>query len=246
MRNLTTAACILCALLGAALSVLPGDARSKHADNFFSPPTAQGQESPKFKDRPQPQNSSGMVSADGEMPRQDMITSIPSLTEAQRKAIRELFVESRKQTQPLNDQIGVIEKQVKAAAATKEKISAPKAVASTPSASSTPATPSASSTPATPSTSSTPVTPPTPSPSATPSAPPSETAQLSVDVLNAELSGLKQAVKDKANKLSQQINGVLTSDQMSELEAMRKGTLIIGSGAESMRSGGGEPSKQKN
>jgi hypothetical protein len=269
-------------LLNAGVSSLPVEARSKNADSFFSAPDTAGKEIPSFKDRPQSaQNSTGMVSAEGEMPRQDIINSLPSLTEPQRKAIRELFDQSRKAVQPLNDQIGVLEKQVKLATDSTEKKAtalpntalknAVPANASSTNAAAANATALKNAVPANASSTNAAVANATALKNAVPASASStnaavanstaskiavapntipstaaapESAQLPIEVLNAELSGLKQAVKDGATKLSHQIAAILTASQVSELEAMRRGTLIIGKGGDSMPAGAAAPARQ--
>lgn len=181
------------------------------------------------------------VAPDGEMPKFQDMMAIPSLTGDQRKQINQFFQDCRSVTQPLNEEQRALEARQKELKAENDKAkAAAKAEADRLKAAKAPAAPAKLADQAPMKVSNLELDKGTavPTPSATPDkkADAAEkqkenfeamASHMSSPEIDARLPVLKTQTKDEYNKLTQKIAGVLTSDELGELDQMRRGTLMI-------------------
>jgi hypothetical protein len=105
-----------------AAPVLTASGKTKPIDDFFTTPETKLSPAPVFASRtPRPANPSALGLEDGEMPRQEIIGTLPTLTEDQRKQMRKYFDDMNKQNRAVTDQIPIFEKRLKELSATKAK-----------------------------------------------------------------------------------------------------------------------------
>ena len=184
-------------------------ARSKPKINFFAAPESQPAPVPSYSGNrtASPTDANSMIGATGESPRTDLIRSLPSLTNDQRKQLSAAFDDERKQTQPLSRKISTLQKLIRDRKNKKSSATAPDT-----------ATIAANR-----------------DTSVRPKTDDDETELASAfstpEEMQAQVETLKGVVKEHSIELSRAIMSILSPEQLKELEAMRKGTLMIESDA---------------
>ncbi len=120
MPGMSILAIVLASLGLVPSSVQPAVAKDKNKADIFSTPDTKQNSPPGFKNRPPlPISPNALGLEDGEMPNQDILSNLPSLTEEQRKQVRRYCDESRTQNQFLADQLRIFETRLKELTPTK-------------------------------------------------------------------------------------------------------------------------------
>jgi hypothetical protein len=237
-------------------------ARNSHSADFFNTPDTKASGAPEFAGRPLSESwANGLQNNDGDMPRIDLISAVPSISGDQRKQLNDLYQITRKQMQPYFDENTALQKRLKeiraenaataaaqspapshATAATK---GAPLIVAAVPQATDksalsvvAPAPPAKAKAES--------WAPAKPGPAETKPSPAENKAAVSpqpaVDLsyidslrteeqVNAKITEVKKKIRDNADLLRDKMFALLTDEQKDEMIAMRHGTLIIKSDA---------------
>ncbi|HEY9717090.1 MAG TPA: hypothetical protein V6C69_06465 [Trichormus sp.] len=117
---------MLCLLVVAAMPVgSAAPARNPHPTDFFTTPDTKASGAPEFAGRPMSDSwANGLQNNDGDMPRIDLISAVPSISGDQRKQLNELYQLTRKQMQPVNDEVNALQKRLKEIRAEKAAASA--------------------------------------------------------------------------------------------------------------------------
>jgi hypothetical protein len=125
----------LCLLMVAAMPLgSMAIARNSHPADFFTTPDTKASGAPEFAGRPLSDSwANGLQNNDGDMPRIDLISAVPSISGDQRKQLNELYQSTRKQMQPDYDEVTALQKRLKEIRAENAAASAaPSAVAPSP------------------------------------------------------------------------------------------------------------------
>jgi hypothetical protein len=109
-------------------------ARNSHPADFFTTPDTKASGAPEFAGRPMSDSwANGLQNNDGDMPRIDLISAVPSISGDQRKQLNDLYQLTRKQMQPDYDEVTALQKRLKEIRAENAAASdAPSAVAPSP------------------------------------------------------------------------------------------------------------------